>query len=234
SGVALIVLLLLVSLIRMWLARSVSTPTAPANLAKDIRKKLGATTTNRGLRAWRWLFALAAIGAFSFHVYWARYAPETNQKLQELNYKDLRNRRLTESTLRGWIYDRKERPLADYEKDNNGNIVRDYPMDSVLAHIFGSERGAPGLERALFGTESDYDVPGSTVKTVMMYTGLRDGMQNIRISTSGGVAPGGCGGTIADDDDSCEAGGNIGTDVGYQKSSNIYFSYLGTQLGGEK
>src|SRR5207253_9408205 len=110
SGLALIVLLLLVSLLRMWLTRSVSTPTAPANLPKDIRKKLGATTTNRGLRALRWLLALAAIGAFSFHVYWARYAPETNQKLQELNYKQSRNPRLNNSTLRGWIYDRKGRP----------------------------------------------------------------------------------------------------------------------------
>ncbi len=328
AGLTLIILLILVSLLRMWLARSVSTPTAPANLPKDIRKKLGATTTNRGLRAWRWLFALAAIGAFSFHVYWARYAPETNQKLQELNYKDLRNRRLTESTLRGWIYDRKGRPLADYKKDNNGNIVRDYPMDAALAHIFGSERGTPGLERALFGTESttvpevwqiihdqtveqklnkdytltidrdlqeavvdqlkgnhgavvifnpqtgevlamysnpsyslkdaqdeakwitldndkkekpllnralnEYYVPGSTFKTVMMYTAFRNGMQNIRFTTSGGFSPEGCGRTITDDNGSCEACGNIGIDVGYQKSSNIYFSYLGTQLGGEK
>src|SRR2546422_4304708 len=328
AGLALIVLLLLVSLIRMWFGRSVSTPTAPANLPKDLRKKLGATTTNRGLHAWRWLFALAAIGAFSFHVYWARYAPETNQKLQELNYKDLRNRRLTESTLRGWIYDRKGRPLADYKKDSNGNIVRDYPMDSALAHIFGSERGTPGLERALFGTEStsvpevwqiihdqtveqklnkdytltidrdlqdsvvdqlkgnhgavvifnpqtgdvlamysnpsyslkdaqdeakwitldndkkekpllnralnEYYVPGSTFKTVMMYTAFRNGMQNIRFSTGGGFSPEGCGRTITDDNGSCEACGNIGIDVGYQKSSNIYFSYLGTQLGGER
>jgi len=42
-----------------------------------------------------------------FHVYWARYAAERNAKFQELSYKDLRNRRLSESTLRGWIYDRK-------------------------------------------------------------------------------------------------------------------------------
>ena len=27
-------------------------------------------------------------------------------------------------------------------------------MDSALAHLFGSDRGEPGLERALFGTES--------------------------------------------------------------------------------
>lgn len=154
SGLGLIVLLLLLSLVRTWLRRTPAALTAPANLPKDIRKRLGATTTNRGLRAWRWLFALAAIGVFGFHVYWARYAPEQNEKFQELSYKDLRNRRLSESTLRGWIYDRKGRPLAYYKKDSKGDIVREYPMDSALAHIFGSDRGDPGLERALFGTES--------------------------------------------------------------------------------
>jgi peptidoglycan glycosyltransferase len=154
SGLGLIVLLLLLSLVRTWLRRTPAALTAPANLPKDIRKRLGATTTNRGLRAWRWLFALAAIGVFGFHVYWARYAPEQNEKFQELSYKDLRNRRLSESTLRGWIYDRKGRPLAYYKKDSKGDIVREYPMDSQLAHILGSDRGDPGLERALFGTES--------------------------------------------------------------------------------
>jgi penicillin-binding protein A len=154
GGLGLVALLLLISLVRSWLRRSPVALTAPANLSKDIRKRLGATTTNRGLRAWRYLFALAAIGVFGFHVYWARYAPERNEKFQELSYKDLRNRRLSESTLRGWIYDRKGRPLAYYKKESDGNIVRQYPMDSALAHIFGSDRGDPGLERALFGTES--------------------------------------------------------------------------------
>ncbi len=155
SGFAVIALLLTASLVRNRPFRSaVTVATAPGDLPKEVRKRLGATTTNRGLRAWRWLFALAAIFVFGFHVYWARYAADRNQKFQELNYKDLRNRRLSESTLRGWIYDRKGRPLAFYEKDTEGNIVRTYPMDSALSHIFGSDRGEPGLERALFGTES--------------------------------------------------------------------------------
>ena len=53
SGLAFIALLLLLSLVRNWLRRSPSALTAPASLAKEIRKRLGATTTNRGLRAWR-------------------------------------------------------------------------------------------------------------------------------------------------------------------------------------
>src|SRR5258706_15213817 len=153
SGLAFVALLLLLSLVRIWLKRSPTALTAPAKVAKEIRKRLGSTSTNRGLHAWRWLFALTAIGVFGFHVYWARYAPEQNAKFQELSYKDLRNRRLSESTLRGWIYDRKGRPLAYYKKEGE-DIVREYPMDSALAHIFGSDRGESGLERAMFGTES--------------------------------------------------------------------------------
>ena len=328
SGLAFIGLLLLLSLIRNWLKRSPSALTAPASLPAEIRKRLGATTTNRGLRAWRWLFALVAIGVFGFHVYWARYAPTQNAKFQELSYKDLRNRRLSESSLRGWIYDRKGRPLAYYKKEADGDIVREYPLDAALAHIFGSDRGDAGLERAMFGTESgavpevwqiikgqtveqklnrdytltidrdlqqavvdqlkgnhgavvmfnpqtgdvlamysnpsyslkqvqdqvtwikldndrtekpllnratnEYYVPGSTFKTVMMYTAFRNGMEGTRLTTSGGFSPPGCGRTITDDNGGCEACGNIGIDSAYQHSSNIYFSYLGTQLGGVK
>src|SRR6185503_12148316 len=121
-GIAVVGLALLLSLVRSWLSRKPKAHTAPASLSKDIQKRLGATTTNRGLRAWRWLFALAAIFVFGFHVYWARYAADRNPKFQELSYKDLRNRRLSESTLRGWIYDRKGRPLAFYRRNSNGEI----------------------------------------------------------------------------------------------------------------
>ncbi|MGZ8847708.1 MAG: penicillin-binding transpeptidase domain-containing protein, partial [Pyrinomonadaceae bacterium] len=298
-GIALIGLILLLSILRAWFSRAPAAPTAPSSLPKEIQKRLGATTTNRGLRVWRWLFALAAIFVFSFHVYWARYAPQRNPKFQELSYKDLRNRRLSESTLRGWIYDRKGRPLAYYKKNSNGEIDREYPMDSAMAHIFGTDRGEPGLERALFGTDAgavpevwqiikgqtieqklnkdytltidqdlqqavvdqlkgnkgavvifnpqtgevlamysnpsyslkqvqdetawikldndrkerpmlnramnEYYVPGSTFKTLMMYTAFRNNMQGTRLTTSGGFSPPGCGRTITDDNGGCEA-----------------------------
>ncbi len=327
-GIAVVGLALLLSLLRSWLSRKPRAPTAPASLPKDLQKRLGATSTNRGLRAWRWLFALAAIFVFSFHVYWARYAADRNPKFQELSYKDLRNRRLSESTLRGWIYDRKGRPLAYYKKNSTGEIEREYPLDSALAHIFGTDRGEPGLERALFGADAgavpevwqiikgqtveqklnkdykltidqdlqqavveqlkgnkgavvmfnpqtgevlamysnpsyslkavedeaawikldndrnqrpmlnralnEYYVPGSTFKTLMMYTAFRNNMQATRFTTSGGFSPPGCGRTITDDNGGCEACGNIGIDSAFQHSSNIYFSYLGTLMGGIK
>ena len=328
AGIAVVGLLLLTALLRAWIGRRPATPTAPANVSKEVRDRLGATATNRGLWAWRLVFVLSALFVFGFHVYWALYAMDRNDKFRELTYKDLRNRRLSESTLRGWIYDRKGRPLAFYKKNNDNEIDREYPMDAALAHIFGSDRGEPGLERAMFGTESgivpevwqivrgqtveqklnkdykltidmdlqqavvdqlkgnhgavamfnpqtgevlalysnpsyslkavddertwlkldndrkekpllnralrEYYVPGSTFNTVMMYAAFRNGMQSTRFTTSGGFTPPGCGKTITDDNGGCEACGNIGIDQAYQHSSNIYFSYLGTQLGGEK
>ena len=109
------------------------------------------------MRALRWLFVLLALGVFGFHVYWAQYAAESNDRFQELSYKDLRNRRLAESTLRGWILDRTgslDHALALYRRAPNGQIVRDYPMDAEMAQLLGSDRGDPGLERALFGIQS--------------------------------------------------------------------------------
>jgi penicillin-binding protein A len=154
GGFALVILLLLLGLIRN---RRQSVSSIPEDLPKAVRKRLGSTSTNRGLRALRWLFLLLSIGLFSFHIYWAQYAAEQNQEFQELSYKDLRVRRLSESTLRGWVFDRSGRvdqPLAYYKRDSSGNIRREYPMDKALAHLFGSDRGDPGLERALFGVQS--------------------------------------------------------------------------------
>ena len=154
GGFGLIILLLLLGLLR---SRRQTAPPIPEDLPKEVRKRLGSTSTNRGLRALRWLFVLLSIGMFSFHIYWAHYASEKNEKFQELSYKDLRGRRLSESTLRGWIFDRSGRvdqPLAYYKRDSSGNVRREYPMDKALAHLFGSDRGDPGLERALFGVQS--------------------------------------------------------------------------------
>ena len=156
GGFAFVILLLVLSLIRNR-RQAVSTAAIPTDLPKEVRKRLGSTSTNRGLRALRWLFVLLSIALFAFHIYWARYAADKNEKFQELSYKDLRTRRLSESTLRGWILDRTGRldqPLAYYRRDSTGEIHREYPLDKALSHIFGSDRGDPGLERALFGVQS--------------------------------------------------------------------------------
>ena len=154
GGLAAIVLLLVISLFRFGRARLGNPSRQTADLPREVRKRLGSTPANRGLRALRWLFAFCAIALFGFHVYWARYAEDHNEKFQELSYKDLRNGRLAESTLRGWIYDRRGRPLALYHADENGDISRQYTLDKEMAQLFGSDRGDPGLERALFGPTS--------------------------------------------------------------------------------
>ncbi|HEU4795221.1 MAG TPA: penicillin-binding transpeptidase domain-containing protein [Pyrinomonadaceae bacterium] len=156
-GFALVILLLLLSLVRNRRATAPTATVVSEDLPKEVRKRLGSHSTNRGLKFLRWLFVALSIGLFSFHVYWANYAAEKNEKFQQLSYKDLRVRRLSESTLRGWILDRSGRidqPLAYYKRDSTGNIQREYPMDKALAHLFGSDRGDPGLERALFGVQS--------------------------------------------------------------------------------
>src|SRR5919199_578006 len=158
AGVALLALLLFVSLLlARRRRRSALEAVAPSDLPPEVRQRLGATSTNRGLRALRWLFVLLALAVFGFHVYWAEYAAERNDRFQELSYKDLRNRRLAESTLRGWILDRSgklENALALYTRAPNGEITRTYPLDREMAQLFGSDRGDPGLERALFGVQS--------------------------------------------------------------------------------
>jgi ribosomal protein S9 len=157
GGLLLIVLVLLISLFRNRRRGLTVVAAVPDDLPPEVRRRLGSTSTNRGLRALRWIFVLLSISIFAFHIYWTHYAPESNEKFQELSYKDLRNRRLSESTLRGWLLDRSgklENALALYRRDSSGNIYRDYPMDKAMAHIFGSDRGDPGLERALFGVQS--------------------------------------------------------------------------------
>jgi membrane peptidoglycan carboxypeptidase len=157
GGLALLALVLVVSLLLRRGRRSALDAVAPADLPPEVRARLGATSTNRGLKALRWVFLLLALAVFGFHVYWAQYAEESNERFQQLSYKDLRNRRLSESTLRGWILDRSgslERALALYRRAPNGRIIREYPLDTEMAQLFGTDRGDPGLERALFGVES--------------------------------------------------------------------------------
>jgi cell division protein FtsI/penicillin-binding protein 2 len=157
GGFALIILILLISLFRNR-RRGVVVPVALSDeIPTEVKRRLGSTSTNRGLRALRWIFVLLACAVFGFHIYWTHYAAERNERFQELGYKDLRNRRLSESSLRGWILDRSgklENALALYRRDQSGNITREYPMDKAMAQIFGSDRGDPGLERGLFGVQS--------------------------------------------------------------------------------
>lgn len=128
------------------------------DLPAEVKKKLGRTMANRSLRIWQIVFVLLAFTVYGFHVYWTMYADESNEQFQQLTYKDLRNRRTTASTLRGWMLDRTGKlssALAYYKKDQNGNIVRSFALEKEMAHLLGTERGTPGLERTLYQQKND-------------------------------------------------------------------------------
>jgi hypothetical protein len=40
--------------------------------------------------------------------------------------------------------------LAYYKLDEKGDIVRAFALDREMAHLLGTERGTPGLERTLY------------------------------------------------------------------------------------
>ncbi len=128
------------------------------DLPKEVLRKLTSTLTNRSLRIWQIVFILLAFTVYGFHVYWTYYADDYNDQYQALSYKDLRNRRTSASTLRGWMLDRTGSlgsSLAYYKVDKDGTIDRSFPLEKEMAHLLGTERGTPGLERTLYKKEAD-------------------------------------------------------------------------------
>ncbi|MEP6944987.1 MAG: penicillin-binding transpeptidase domain-containing protein [Acidobacteriota bacterium] len=125
-------------------------------LPKEVKKKLTQTITNRSLRVWQTFFTLLAFFVFGFQVYWTYFADDSNEQFQSLNYKDLRNRRASAASLKGWMLDRTgklENALAYYKIGKDGGIERTFPLEREMAHLLGTERGTPGLERTLYKKE---------------------------------------------------------------------------------
>ncbi len=128
------------------------------DLPKEVWKKLSSRATNRSLRLWQTVFFMLAFGVYGYHVYWTYYAEDYNEAFQALSYKDLRYRRTTAANLRGWMFDRSGKlgnALAYYKKDSDGDIVRSYSLEREMAHLLGTERGTPGLERTLYRKKSN-------------------------------------------------------------------------------
>jgi penicillin-binding protein 2 len=157
-GVACVILVLFLSFIRNPKNDSSFLVGNLKDLPKEVWKKLGVTSTNRSLSVWRWVFIVLALSVFGFHVYWTMFAEDYNDRFQELSYKDLRTRRATAASLRGWMLDRSGNlgsALAYYKRQQDGDIVRAYALEREMAHLLGSERGVPGLERTLFKKVAD-------------------------------------------------------------------------------
>ncbi len=128
------------------------------NLPKEVQRKLTQTLANRSLRLWQIVFILLAVSVFGFQVYWTYYADNSNEQFQALSYKDLRNRRTTASSLRGWMLDRSGNlgsALAYYKVGQKGEIERTFALEKEMAHLLGTERGTPGLERSIYKKQID-------------------------------------------------------------------------------
>jgi cell division protein FtsI/penicillin-binding protein 2 len=128
------------------------------DLPREVSRKLTQTVTNRSIRIWQVVFAALALTVFGFQVYWTYYADQSNEQFQALSYKDLRNRRTTAATLRGWMLDRTGNlgsALAYYKLDKDGDIERYFALEKEMAHLLGTERGTPGLERTLYKKQAD-------------------------------------------------------------------------------
>lgn len=128
------------------------------NLPKQVKRRLTSTVTNRSLRIWLFVFVGLAFTVYGFHVYWTYYADKNNEQFQALSYKDLRNRRTTAARLRGWMLDRSGKlgsALAYYKIEKDGTVDRTFALEKEMAHLLGTERGTPGLERTLYKIETD-------------------------------------------------------------------------------
>jgi penicillin-binding protein A len=153
-GVFLIIAVLLTSFLRNRRLKSIY----EENLSNGVKRRLSSSVTNRSLLIWQIFFISLTFFVYGFHVYWTVFADDSNEEFQALNYKDLRNRRASAATLRGWMLDRSGKlssSLAFYKHETDGDIVRSYPLEKEMAHLLGTERGTPGLERVLFRTDTD-------------------------------------------------------------------------------
>ena len=128
------------------------------DLPKKVKRRLTTTLANRSLRVWQFVFVCLAFFVYGFHVYWTYFADDSNEQFQALSYKDLRNRRTQAARLRGWMLDRSGKlgsALAYYKLDQDGGINRTFSLEKEMAHLLGTERGTPGLERTIYKTEDD-------------------------------------------------------------------------------
>jgi cell division protein FtsI/penicillin-binding protein 2 len=128
------------------------------DLPREVKRKITQTVANRSIRIWQVVFMILAFSVFGFQVYWTYFADESNEQFQALAYKDLRTRRTTAANLRGWMLDRTGNlgaALAYYKVAPNGEIDRAFSLEKEMAHLLGTERGTPGLERTLYQMEAD-------------------------------------------------------------------------------
>jgi len=131
---------------------------AEQELPKRVVRRLTVNAANRSLRGWQFVFFILAFTVFGFQVYWTYYADDSNEQFAAMSSRDLRTRRTSAANLRGWMLDRTGKlgaALAYYRVNNSGQIERYFPLEKEMAHLLGTERGTPGLERTLYKKVAD-------------------------------------------------------------------------------
>lgn len=156
AGMTLIVFLLLLLVIFNRRRKSPLAAESDANLPDEVRRRLGSRSANRALWIFRFVFVALAFAVFGFHVYWAMYAAERDQRFQVLSRRDIRVKRAGVSDLRGWIVDRsgdlntafafwRIEKRKDAQGREDEKLVREMPMDREMAHLLGTSYGTLGL-----------------------------------------------------------------------------------------
>ena len=153
------------------------------SLPREVTRKLTQTIANRSIRVWQFVFILLAFTVFGFQVYWTYFADDSNEQFQALAYKDLRTRRTTAANLRGWMLDRTGNlggALAYYKLDSDGSIGRAFSLEKEMAHLLGTERGTPGLERTLYRRQADASPEAWEVLTKIKHK--EDEQKDVRVT----------------------------------------------------
>jgi peptidoglycan glycosyltransferase len=154
---ALTLIFTVVSLLLMavmgWAAwRHRNPPVELSDVAEGLGE-FGPIATNRWLRGLRLFLVLLITTALGFHSYWV-FGVNSNENFARAKRLDVRNRRLAESGLKGWVLDRSgrlENALIRYQY-KAGLITREYPLGPMAVHLTGYSDfvyGAGGIEYAM-------------------------------------------------------------------------------------
>ena len=153
-GITLVFLTLMAGLWRTRSRKEIDQSDAAEQLVADF----GPARASSRLRIVRRFSLVLALGAIGFHAYWALFADGPLRESQDFallkNVRDQRNRRESESQLRGWVFDRHREVRRAFAKYRylDGKIIRDYPLGPSAAHLIGYSgllRGEAQIERAL-------------------------------------------------------------------------------------
>lgn len=142
-----IALAFILTAVLTWAAWRHRNPLAASESGTSISEK-----ANRWLLGLRVCFILSIGAAFFAHCYWVFWA-DSNPRFVQAKTFDLRNRRLADSALKGWVLDRTgklENALIRYRADA-GVVTREYPLGQAAVHLTGYSDfvfGSGGLEYA--------------------------------------------------------------------------------------